>query len=104
MVFLMVKMNEYLRFRMEMMNMKENKQTYTEDELVKVYRVAFEEGKREGSKEMMEAAGSLASGFISLKSLIEESYSTKPVMTSVDKPYHYEIERILKILKDGSND
>lgn len=49
---------------------------------------------------MMNAAGTLASGFIELKGIIDDVYKSTPISISVDKPYSFELEEIEKILKE----
>ena len=71
-------------------------------QLVKVYRAAFEEGKRQGARDMIDAAGMLASGFTELKGLIEDSYKSASVSTLNNKSFlfEFELEKINKILKE----
>jgi hypothetical protein len=69
-------------------------------QLVKVYRAAFEEGKRKGVSDMINAAGMLTSGITDLKSIIEDSYKSTPVVNLIDNPSSFELEKINKILKE----
>ena len=81
------------------MDEKEKIIKYTDDDLVKVYRVAFEEGIRQGAKNVIDSAGQLASGFTTLKIIIDEMYSTKQPLISTDPPNNFELEMIKNILK-----
>lgn len=79
---------------------KKFEKTYTQKEIVKVYRTAFEEGTRQGVKSIVDLAGELASGFIGLRGLIEGMYkneSQNPIST--DEPYSFELKRIDEIIE-----
>ncbi len=118
----MVLMNEYLRERMKMMKMDETndgaykikpndrtykieglyvgpQKEYTKEEMVKVYRAAIEQGKKQGAKDVIDAATTLASGFTELRNIMEEMYDNKPKPIPVDEPYSFELEWIDEILK-----
>jgi hypothetical protein len=74
--------------------------TYTQKEIVKVYRAALEEGRQQGVKSVVDTAGELASGFIGLRGLIEGMYkneSQNPIST--DEPYSFELKRIDEIIE-----
>ena len=74
--------------------------TYTQKEIVKVYRGALEEGRQQGVKSVVDTAGELASGFIGLRGLIEGMYkneSQNPIST--DEPYSFELKRIDEIIE-----
>ncbi len=73
---------------------------YTEQEVVKVYRSAIEQGKRQGIKDLINAITNVASGAVMLKSLIDETNKDEPQPVSNDEPYFYELKFIDDILKD----
>ena len=73
---------------------------YTEQEVVKVYRSAIEQGKRQGIKDLINAITNVASGAVMLKSLIDETNEDEPHPVSNDEPYLYELNFIEEILKD----
>ena len=66
--------------------------TYTQKEIVKVYRAALEEGRQQGVKSVVDTAGELASGFIGLI-----PFSHYPIST--DEPYSFELKRIDEIIE-----
>lgn len=77
--------------------------TYTQEDIVRVYRSALEEGKRQGMKELIDTATTLASGFVKLKGLIEETYDSNPAPILADEPYTFELTWIDEIIKRGKS-
>ena len=73
---------------------------YTEQEVVKVYRSAIEEGKRQEMKDLINAITNVASGAVMLKNLMDEANEDNPQPTLNDEPYFYELKFIDDILKD----
>ena len=77
--------------------------TYSQEEIVKVYRAAYEEGRKQGIRNTIDAASTLASGFTDLKNLIEGIYDNTPKPIIMNEPYSFELKLIDEILKRGEH-